>query len=103
SRTRDLFDEFCKELAEADLLVLLDVYPAGESPISGADGPSLAKAIRQRGKLDPVFLGGQINLFDGLEPLVKTGDLVLALGAGSIGAMVNELVDESLRKAGSRS
>ena len=103
SRTRDLFDEFCKELAEADLLVLLDVYPAGESPISGADGASLAKAIRQRGKLDPVFLGGQINLNEALAPLVQQGDLVIALGAGSIGAMVNQLVDKSSHQAGGRS
>ncbi|MBV1889474.1 MAG: UDP-N-acetylmuramate--L-alanine ligase, partial [Gammaproteobacteria bacterium] len=103
SRTRDLFDEFCKELAEADLLVLLDVYPAGESPISGADGASLAKAIRQRGKLDPVFLGGKINLNEALAPLVQEADLVLALGAGSIGAMVNQLVDESPHQAGGRS
>ena len=103
SRTRDLFDEFCKELAEADLLVLLDVYPAGESPISGADGASLAKAIRQRGKLDPVFLGGEINLNEALAPLVQEGDLVIALGAGSIGAMVNQLVDKSSHQAGGRS
>ena len=103
SRTRDLFDEFCKELAEADLLVLLDVYPAGESPISGADGASLAKAIRQRGKLDPVFLGGEINLNEALAPLVQQGDLVIALGAGSIGAMVNQLVDKSSHQAGGRS
>ena len=103
SRTRDLFDEFCKELAEADLLVLLDVYPAGESPISGADGASLAKAIRQRGKLDPVFLGGEINLNEALAPLVQEGDLVIALGAGSIGAMVNQLVDKSSHQAGDRS
>ena len=95
SRTRDLFDDFCAELAAADMLVLLDVYPAGETLISGADGASLAKAIRQRGQLDPVYLPGKVDLSESLAPLVQDGDLVLTLGAGSIGAMVTELANGS--------
>lgn len=94
SRTRDLFDEFCRELVAADLLVLLDVYPAGEALIPGADGASLARAIRQRGQLDPVLVTQQQSLAEILQPLVRDGDLLITLGAGSIGAMAQQLVEQ---------
>ncbi|RLA05904.1 MAG: UDP-N-acetylmuramate--L-alanine ligase, partial [Gammaproteobacteria bacterium] len=85
SRTRDLFEDFCTELAAADLLILLEVYSAGEVPIAGADGASLARAIRQRGKLDPVFVADKTRLSDTLQSLISDGDLLLTLGAGDIG------------------
>ncbi len=92
SRTRDLFDDFCTELAEVDLLILLEVYGAGEAPIRGADGASLARAIRLRGKLDPVFVADQTDLYPTLERLVSDGDLLLTLGAGDIGTLAMGLV-----------
>jgi len=91
SRTRDLFDDFCAELAAADLLILLDVYAAGETPIPGADGVSLARAIRQRGKLDPVFVADQTHLYDTLKVLLSDDDLLLTLGAGDIGSLAVSL------------
>lgn len=91
SRTRDLFDDFCTELAAADLLILLEVYAAGEQPIVGADGASLARAIRRRGKLDPVFVADQTDLLDVLKPLLVDDDLILTLGAGDIGSLATSL------------
>ena len=86
TRTRDLFEDFTQVLSDVDRLILLDVYPAGESHIKDADGRALARSIRGRGKVDPVF----VEELDGLEEVVETvlqdGDIFLTLGAGSIGA-----------------
>ncbi len=95
SRTRDLFDDFCIELAAADVLILLEVYAAGEAVIAGADGASLARAIRRRGKLDPVFVADQGDLVETLRPLVADGDLVLTLGAGDIGSLAASLATQN--------
>ncbi|MBB3227674.1 UDP-N-acetylmuramate--alanine ligase [Luteibacter sp. Sphag1AF] len=91
SRTRDLLDDFAKVLAEVDVLVLTEVYPAGESPIPGADGRALARAIRARGKTDPVLIDHPRDLRDALPALVRDGDLVMLLGAGDIGAAAIDL------------
>ncbi|WIG54305.1 MAG: UDP-N-acetylmuramate--L-alanine ligase [Rhodanobacteraceae bacterium] len=91
TRTRDLLDDFAGVLCEADALVLTDVYPAGEAPIAGADGRSLARAVRARGKVDPVFIEHPCELDETLPALLRDGDLVLLLGAGDIGAAANEL------------
>lgn len=91
SRTRDLLDDFANVLAEADVLVLTDVYPAGEAPIAGADGRALARAVRARGKVDPVFINHPRELKDTLPALLRDGDLLLLLGAGDIGAAAVEL------------
>ena len=85
SRTRDLFDDFAIVLSTVDVLVLLEVYPAGEPPIAGADGRSLARAIRARGKVDPVFVEAVADLAPVLQGVVEDGDVVLTLGAGDIG------------------
>jgi len=85
TRTQDLFDDFVVELADCSKLVICDVYPAGEVPISGADGRALCKAIRSRGKTDPVFVPDINNLASTLESIVDDGDVILCLGAGSIG------------------
>lgn len=91
TRTRDLLDDFAKVLAEVDVLVLCDVYPAGETPIAGADGRALARAVRSRGKVDPVFIEHPRELRQTLPALLRDGDLLLLLGAGDIGAVAQEL------------
>ncbi len=91
SRTRDLLDDFANVLAEADVLVLTDVYPAGEAPIAGADGRALARAVRARGKVDPVLVEHPREFRDSLPSLLHDGDLLLLLGAGDIGAAAVEL------------
>jgi UDP-N-acetylmuramate--alanine ligase len=91
SRTRDLLDDFANVLAEADVLVLTDVYPAGEAPIAGADGRALARAVRARGKVDPVLVEHPRDLKDTLPALLRDGDLLLLLGAGDIGAAAVEM------------
>jgi UDP-N-acetylmuramate--alanine ligase len=91
SRTRDLLDDFANVLAEADVLVLTEVYPAGEAPIAGADGRALARAVRARGKVDPVLISHPRELKDTLPTLLRDGDLLLLLGAGDIGAAAVEL------------
>ena len=91
TRTRDLLDDFAGVLCEADALVLTEVYPAGEAPITGADGRALARAVRARGKVDPVFIEHPRALRETLPALLGDGDLVLMLGAGDIGAAAAEL------------
>jgi len=78
-------------LAEVDVLVLTDVYPAGEAPIAGADGRALARAVRARGKVDPVLVEHPRELKETLPALLRDGDLLLLLGAGDIGAAAVEL------------
>ena len=91
SRTRDLLDDFANVLADADVLVLTEVYPAGEAPIAGADGRALARAVRARGKVDPVLVEHPREFKDTLPTLLRDGDLLLLLGAGDIGAAALEL------------
>jgi UDP-N-acetylmuramate--alanine ligase len=87
TRTRDLFDDFCAILSEADALLLAEVYPAGEAPIENADSRALARGIRARGKVEPVLVKSVAELPDALAALVADGDLVLTLGAGDIGGL----------------
>jgi len=91
SRTRDLMDDFANVLAEVDVLVLADVYAAGETPIAGADGRALARAVRARGKVDPVLVEHPREFRDTLPALLRDGDLLLLMGAGDIGAVAVEL------------
>ena len=91
SRTRDLLDEFAQVLADSDALVVAEVYPAGEAPIPGADGKSLCRAIRTRGRVEPVLLKSLDELPDALAGIVRDGDVVLTMGAGHIGAVSNDL------------
>jgi UDP-N-acetylmuramate--alanine ligase len=91
TRTRDLLDEFAETLAHVDVLVLTEVYPAGEAPIANADGKALARAVRSRGRVDPVLVKGARDLPGALAPLVRDGDFVILLGAGDIGAVATEL------------
>jgi UDP-N-acetylmuramate--alanine ligase len=87
SRTRDLFDDFCEILSTADALLLVEVYAAGEAPIEGADGRALARGIRARGKVEPVFVKAVAEVPDLLAGVAQDGDLLLTLGAGDIGIL----------------
>ena len=78
-------------LAEVDVLVLTEIYPAGEMPIANADGRALARAVRARGKVDPVLVEHPRELRQALPPLLRDGDLLLLLGAGDIGAAATEI------------
>jgi UDP-N-acetylmuramate--alanine ligase len=91
TRTRDLLDDFAQVLSTADALVVAEVYPAGEAPIPGADGKALCRAIRSRGVVEPVLLKSLDELPQVLSGIVREGDVVLTMGAGSIGAASHEL------------
>ena len=86
SRTRDLMDDFAAVLSGLDVLVILEVYPAGEAPLPAADGRALCRAIRARGRLDPVFAERVRDVEALAADLVRPGDVVLTLGAGDIGS-----------------
>lgn len=86
TRTQDLFEDFCEVLSTADVLLLTEIYAAGEEPIDGADGRALARGIRARGKVEPVFIKSVQELPAALAAVLKNGDLVLTLGAGDIGS-----------------
>jgi UDP-N-acetylmuramate--alanine ligase len=102
SRTHDLFDDFIKVLSSVDVLVLGEVYAAGETPISGADGRALSRGIRARGHVDPVFVESLDSLPEVLKDLLQDGDVLLTLGAGDIGSaaarLVGELVDVAVKQ-----
>ena len=91
SRTRDLFDDFAAVLSTADVVVLTEVYAAGETPVSGADARSLARAIRARGRIDPVVVGAAGELPAVLGDVLENGDLLLMMGAGDIGQVAQHV------------
>lgn len=91
TRTRDLFEDFAIALSLTDVLVLTDVYAAGEEHITGADGRALARAIRNRGVVDPVFVDSIDEVPEVLASIIEDGDVVLTLGAGSVGSLANSL------------
>jgi UDP-N-acetylmuramate--alanine ligase len=91
TRTRDLLDDFASVLSDADVLVILEVYAAGEEAIAGADGRAIARAVRTRGGVEPVFVEALERLPAILEGLLEDGDLLLTMGAGDIGAFAAEL------------
>ena len=86
TRTRDLLDDFATVISAADVAIVLDVYAAGEAPIAGADGRAIARAVRTRGVVEPVFVATLDELQPVIESVVADGDLVLMMGAGDIGA-----------------
>jgi len=96
SRTHDLYDAFVDVLSEVDLLLLLDVYSAGEAPIRGADSRSLCRSIRQRGQLDPVYVKDPSEIRKVLSDLLNDGDILVTQGAGSIGNLSRELARKGL-------
>jgi len=94
SRTRDLYEDFVRVLADVDVLLLMDVYTAGEKPIAGADGRSLCGSIRQRGPVDPIFIERDESLELPLKRVLKPGDLLLTQGAGDIGGLAITLTEQ---------
>jgi len=91
SRTRDLFEDFVRVLSTVDALVLADVYPAGETPIVAADGRALARAIRVAGRVEPVFVEAIGDVAGAIRDIARDGDVVLTMGAGSIGGVPAQL------------
>ena len=103
TRTRDLFENFAQVLSEVDVLVLTDVYAASEQPIPGADGRALARAIRMRGQVDPIFVSEIEDVPAVLRNILQDGDVVLTQGAGSVGALASVLAEElSIKNQGER-
>ena len=92
TRTRDCFEDFARVLSSVDALLLTEVYAAGESPIVAADGRALARAVRVLGKVEPVFVEQVAELPAAIRGAVRDGDVVLAMGAGSIGTVAGRLV-----------
>lgn len=96
TRTHDLFEDFTQVLSDVDVLLMLDVYPAGEPAIQGADSRSLCRSIRQRGKVDPIFVGSPNHLIDNLASVLKDNDVLLVQGAGDIGYEAAKLAKSEL-------
>ena len=91
TRTRDLFEDFVKVLSTADELVLANVYPAGEAPIVAADGRALARALRVLGKVEPLFVESAAEIADAVMSRVRDGDIVITMGAGSVGGVAPKI------------
>jgi UDP-N-acetylmuramate--alanine ligase len=96
TRTHDLYDDFVNVLKDVDVLLLLEVYAAGEKPIAGADSKSLCRSIRQRGQLDPVLVKKPEELKKILREVLQDGDILVTQGAGSIGALCKQLAAEGI-------
>jgi len=97
TRTRDLYDDFAHVLSQVDVLLMLDVYSAGEAPIPGADSRSLCRTIRGRGKIDPIMVPDVETLPELLAQALQGDDLVLVQGAGNIGKLARRLAENRLQ------
>lgn len=93
TRTRDLYDDFTKVLSQVDCLLLLEVYAAGEKPISGADSRSLAQSIRQRKLVDPILVDTPAEIPAQLANVIQDGDIVITQGAGNINSVIKRLTE----------
>jgi UDP-N-acetylmuramate--alanine ligase len=93
TRTRDLYEDFVATLSEVDVLLMLDIYSASESPIEGIDSKSLCRSIRQRGKVDPIYVGQAQQLYAVFEDILKDQDIVFLQGAGNVGNIAQNLAD----------
>ena len=102
TRTRDLFEDFVQILSTVDVLILMDVYPAGEAVISGADGRALSRAIRMRGQVDPVFVDVWQELPKILAGIVRPDDVILTMGAGNVGQIATQLPELLTEELGYR-
>jgi UDP-N-acetylmuramate--alanine ligase len=91
TRTRDLFEDFVKVLSTPDVLLLADVYAAGEAPIVAADGRALAHALRVGGRIEPIFVESIADMPATIMNVVRDGDVVITMGAGSISGIPNKL------------
>jgi UDP-N-acetylmuramate--alanine ligase len=95
TRTRDCFEDFVKVINQADAVLLAEVYAAGEAPIVAADGRSLARALRVAGKLEPVFVDDIGAMAQAVLDNAREGDVVLCMGAGSIGSVAAQVVERA--------
>jgi UDP-N-acetylmuramate--alanine ligase len=93
TRTRDCFEDFVQVIAQADAVLLAEVYAAGESPIVAADGRSLARALRVAGHVEPIFVADIAQMPQTIIDNTKEGDVVICMGAGSIGAVPGKVVE----------
>ena len=93
TRTRDCFEDFIKVMGQADAVLLTEVYPAGEPPIVAADGRALARALRVAGRVDPVFVDDVAALPQAIVEHARGGDVVIAMGAGSMGAVPAQVLE----------
>ncbi len=91
SRTCDLFEDFVKALSQTDVLLLAEVYPAGEAPIVAADSKSLARSVRVQGKVEPIYVNAVDDLASAILDVVEDGDVVLVMGAGSVSRVAPEI------------
>jgi UDP-N-acetylmuramate--alanine ligase len=98
TRTRDLFEDFADVLSTVDRLILLEVYSAGEEAIPGADGRTLSRSIRTRGSVDPIFIESIEGVPAALAKILQPGDIVITQGAGNVGALAVELVQQIFNK-----
>ena len=96
TRTRDLYEDFAQVLSQVDVLLLLEVYAAGEHPINGADSRSLCGSIRQRGNVDPIYIGKDEDLRPILANILREGDLLITQGAGDIGSVSKKLSESGI-------
>jgi UDP-N-acetylmuramate--alanine ligase len=92
TRTRDCFEDFVKVIAQADTVLLAEVYAAGETPIVAADGRSLARALRVAGRIEPLFVDAIADMPQAIWDNARAGDVVLCMGAGSIGAVPGKVL-----------
>ncbi len=99
TRTRDLFEDFVKVLSATDVLLLGEVYPAGEQPIVAADGRTLARTIRVAGKVDPVFVEDIAEMPSAVLNVIEDGDVVITMGAGSVSSVSGKLLEKALSYA----
>jgi UDP-N-acetylmuramate--alanine ligase len=91
TRTHDLIDDFSKALSTADVLLVTEVYAAGEAPIPGADGRAICRAVRGRGLVEPIFIDKVESLAESLTDVIRDGDVIVTMGAGHISAISHEL------------
>ena len=98
TRTRDCFEDFVKVMSQADAVLLTEVYSAGEAPIVAADGRALARALRVAGKLEPLFVDEVAEMPQAIAQASRAGDVVIVMGAGSIGAVPAATVELLLTK-----
>ena len=91
TRTRDLLDDFGRALSVCDVLLVTEVYAAGEAPIAGADGRAICRVVRTRGRVEPVFVERVDELAEALRQVLHDDDVVLTMGAGNIGAVAADL------------
>ncbi len=97
SRTRDLYEDFVQVLGETNALLLMEVYPAGEEPVPGADSKQLCRSIRQRGQIDPIYVERDADVMPLLKAVLQPGDILLTQGAGDIAGLAPQLAEALTR------